>query len=73
MMSANIKPPPEKGMQISANKVCDEVEHLNNIDMKKLRTRVKDTNRFRGNPHEKVDLMMDGTYNNQLYSGYAYI
>ena len=71
MMSANIKPPSEKGMQTSANKVCDQVELLNKMDMKKLRTRVKNINRFRGNPPEKVDLMMDGTYNNQLYSGYA--
>lgn len=69
LMSANIPAPSERGMQKSSNKVCDQIEELNKADMSELRKRIKDINTHRGNPPNKVDVMVDATYNNPIYSG----
>ncbi|XP_069109848.1 uncharacterized protein [Argopecten irradians] len=69
LMSANIPPPSERGMQKSANKVCDKIEEINKTDMSELRKRVQKINTLRRNQPNKVNLMVDATYNNPLYSG----
>ncbi|XP_033746965.1 uncharacterized protein LOC117332191 [Pecten maximus] len=69
LMSANIPAPSERGMQKSANKVCDQIEELNKTDMGGLRKRIREINIHLGNPPNKVDLMVDATYNNPIYSG----
>ncbi|OWF41167.1 hypothetical protein KP79_PYT02219 [Mizuhopecten yessoensis] len=68
-MSANIPAPSKKGMQKSINKVGDQIEELNKIDMDELRKRIKEINTHRGNPPNKVDLMGDAIYKNPIYSG----
>ncbi|XP_033725224.1 uncharacterized protein LOC117315189 [Pecten maximus] len=69
LMSSNIPAPSDRGMQKSANKVCDQIEELNKTDMGGVRKRIREINTHRGNPPSKVDLMVDATYNNPIYSG----
>ena len=64
--SANIKPPSRTLLQDKAKIVSDKIKNINTNDMKDIRSKLKDINRYRGNPIHEVDLEVDSVYNNPL-------
>lgn len=69
LTSANMKAPSHWGMQKQANKVCDKIAETNLNDLRSRRRRLREINKYRGKPGHLVDLEIDGTYNNSIYSG----
>lgn len=69
LLSGNIPAPSTKGMQNSANKVCEKIKLENLSDMAKIREELKTINTYRGHPQNEIDVEGDACYNNPLYSG----
>lgn len=69
MLSANIPPPSEKGMQLNSNSVGDKILTVNKTDMVRRSMRLQEINRARGHTTNVIDIEADGTYNNPAYGG----